>query len=70
MRCYQACPECPYRKRESDPENDSDFGDFEYYLVVRSVDYSAARIGYNWPISRSNGQILIPECLPLESERD
>ena len=56
MKCFQACQECPLRNRETSEENGCDAGDFEYYLVVRSVHYAAARLGYGWPIVRSNGE--------------
>lgn len=62
MKCFQSCQECPLRIRETNPKNDCVAGDFEYYLVVRSVDYAAVRLGYGWPIQQSNGDILMPEC--------
>ena len=48
MKGYQSCSECPYRIRETSPLNDTDVGDFEYYLVIRSVDFVGTRLGYNW----------------------
>jgi len=59
MFCYQRCQDCPERTRETDKENSCDAGDFEYYLVTRSVEFAATRLGYNWPVSRSNGTVLI-----------
>jgi len=58
MRCYQVCQECPRRYQETSSFNNCDAGDFEYYLVVRSVEYAAVRLGYNWPITRSNGSTV------------
>jgi len=59
MKCFQSCPECPKAIRETDRRNfNTDPGDFEYYLIVRSVHAAAVRLGYGWP-ERDNKGVMI-----------
>lgn len=52
---YQSCRCCPYREKSYD-EIAAEINGDDINLLARSVEFSALKIGYCWPVRNAQGK--------------